>query len=111
MSRDTREISKAIKKRILDEINSRAQAQNVINNYVGGEPSRPKTESATLAERMSKSDGEDDPFDYKVMIGRKNRPDGDGWDKLVHRYRKKKDEDDPYIDMFEHLKKKGGKGQ
>lgn len=104
-----KELLKAIKQQVLDNIKSRAQAQNVINNYVGGEPSnRPKGESPTLNERMLSAKDEGDEFNYNVMIGRKDRPDGEGWDKKVHRYRLKPGEADPYDDIFEHLKKKAG---
>lgn len=113
-----KEIQRAIRRRIIDEINSRAVANHSStinnNNYSGG--SSPKSDSGeakTLSERMLS--GDDDPFDYKVMIARKDSPNinkstkkPDGWAKKVHRYRTKKDEDDPYDDLFDHLKKKAG---
>jgi len=114
-----REIQSAIKRRIIEEINSRAVGNtSTINNYAGngGSAKSSDGEARTLSERMLS--GDDDPFDYKVMIARKDSPNinkstkkPDGWAKQVHRYRTKKGDDDPYEGLFEHLKKKGGTRQ
>lgn len=62
----------------------------------------------TVQEEMFASS--DDPFDYHVQIGKRDIKDKQGktlgWDKSVHRYKSKK-EDDPYAEMAKGLKKKG----
>lgn len=82
-----REIEKALKARIMDELSARQQAQVVNNMYAGG-----GSQGGSVQERMGSSapDGED-PFDYFVDIQRRavNDKDGNpiGWDKSVHRRR------------------------
>jgi hypothetical protein len=87
MSKFDRDISNAVKQRILEEVRYRAERAQIVNNLYGSPNS-----SGTLQDRMP-PDAED-PFEYKVKIGRRNVLDEEGnligWDKDVHRYREPK---------------------
>lgn len=83
-----KEIERAIRARILAEIERRAEASQVVNNvYSGGQ-------SGGVQDRFGPADSGEDPFDYFVDINRREAKDKDGnvvgWDKGVHRYRSPK---------------------
>lgn len=89
----------AIRRRLLDEIQQGgggSEAAQIINNVYGSAPSGFNGITEGLA---AGGEGADDPYEYFVNISREDRfdpndPDGKrklGWDKTVHRYRKKKD--------------------
>lgn len=90
MQQFERELSKAIKRRLLEEVNARAQS-SIVNNVYGGRSGKPEEAGGSLQDRFSSAE---DPFDYKVKIGRRQVTDKDGnvigWDKDVHRYREPK---------------------
>jgi hypothetical protein len=80
----------------LERIKAR-EAASVINNISNGGPS-PGGIQASMSAKKDDGDEDDDPFEYRVKIRRRNVvKDGNliGWDKHVHRYRHKKGEPEP----------------
>lgn len=82
MSKFDRDISNAVKQRILEEVKNRAERAQIVNNLYGQPHS-----SGTLQDRVS-PDG--DMFDYKVDIERNPGKEPGSWVKKVHRYREAK---------------------
>ena len=80
-----RELDRAIKARILQEIAAKAERAQVVNNLYGG--GAPERTGGGLQDRFSPTE---DPFDYFVDIERTpidpERPEL-GWKKKVKRYR------------------------
>ena len=84
----------AVRKRIRDELlGGKKSNASIVNNVYGGHPDQAK-EGGILSDQMGNQMGGEDPFDYFVDIERRDQvdPEGNklGWDKKVHRYRKKK---------------------
>lgn len=81
----------AIKKRILDEINSRKEAAQIINNFQGG-GSVPLASESRSPNSLQEAMFDPGNFDYFVDIERDDRFNEEGkrvgWDKRVKRYRK-----------------------
>lgn len=97
---------RAIRKRLLEEISSPKEVDRIINNVYGAGPSAGQPTSGVMGQLGNTGDvpeGED-PFDYFVDIAKRNVSEDEidpetgevigqkpiGWDKNVHRYRKKK---------------------
>lgn len=101
------EMLELLRARIKRDLERDAAGPIVNNVYAGGSQEPPRG----VAERMAAGAGED-PFDYRVMIARRDQKDAEGnpqgWNKMVHRYRVPKDGEDPYADLIGVLKKKGG---
>jgi len=86
-----RELDRAIKARILQEIAAKQERAQIVNNLYGGGASQ----GGGLQDRFSPSEAQaEDPFDYFVDIERTpidpQNPDL-GWKKKVRRYRDKKE--------------------
>lgn len=88
---------KAMRKRILDEINRREQASgSVINNVYGGGGSHMPLRG--VSDQLGSSPEGEDPYDYFVDITRRDLDEVNpatgkpaGWKKSVHRHRQPKD--------------------
>lgn len=84
-----RDLVYALRRRMLRDLNRKQMEQ--------AQSEAPQHQSGGLAEAML---GEDDPYDYKVKITKKDLADLHpgtgkplGWEKEVHRYREKKKRD------------------
>lgn len=90
----------AIRKRLLDEIGKRGDAERIVNNVYGSMP-----QGGGITERLYQGDiasgGEEDPYQYFVDIDRDDKIDEEGkktgWTKRVKRYRQQlpRSEGDP----------------
>ena len=88
-----RELDRAIKARILQEIEAKQERAQIVNNLYGGGGAPEPRDGGGLQDRFSPA-GED-PFDYFVDIERvpiDPKDPAQGWKKKVRRYRTPKDE-------------------
>jgi hypothetical protein len=110
MAKHDDELMKIIQARI--KKNALQERESIMRSILGDNDSPKKSAKAnqTVQEEMFSS--LNDPFDYHVQIGKRDQRNDKGevigWDKTVHRYKAKKDEN-PYQELARGLKKKATK--
>ena len=91
------DLIRAIRRRLLAEIEKQDSGMDrIVNNVYGGPGMAGKEPSGGgVFDQLQGQDGGDDPFQYYVDIARRNVTDPEnpdkviGWDKSVKRYKKK----------------------
>lgn len=99
---------KAVRRRILDEVSAKQAASSIINNnlYGGSAHAGGASDTGGVMGLLGGGNGGvtpangDDPYSYFVDVARKDLPINPetgkpmGWEKSVHRYKKRKDDDE-----------------